>query len=406
MSDNYLILINQTHMNKPNTQLPNTLYMIGFFLIAANLRAPITGVGPLADHIQNYFDLSPSLIGLLNTTPLIIFGLLSPIAIFGQKIGIERMLFIAMIILFSGILLRSQGSLSMLFIGSIVLATGIAIGNVLLPALVKRDFPNNVSQMSTAYSITFALTAAIASGISIPLANILPGQWRSSLAIWGILTLIAILTWLPTLRQTKHAPQITPQQSKQEQSQSIWRSPLAWQVTGFMGLQSLTFYVTIGWFPTYLKSHNITLSTSGWLLTLFQVISLFAGVTIPFLIKITKDQKVIAAVASLASLIGILGLFLMPNWAILWFSIGGIGSGLSIIIALMFISLRSANHHQTTQLSIMAQSIGYLIAATGPFIFGLLFEISSSWTASFIFFIALVLLQTTLGFLAGRNKTV
>lgn len=391
-------------MKEINTPLPSTLYMIGFFLVAANLRAPITGVGPLADTIQQYFQISPSLIGLLNTTPLLIFGLLSPLAIFGQRIGIERMIFIALIILMTGILLRSQDSLSMLFIGSIVLSTGIAIGNVLLPALIKRDFSSYISQMSTAYSITFGLTAAIASGITVPLSIILTGQWRSALAIWAILAFIAIIFWLPNLK--KHHSTIPTLSELQSQKTAIWRSPIAWQVTGFMGLQSLTFYVTIGWFPTYLKSHDVSLSTSGWLLTLFQVISLFAGAAIPFIMKITKDQRMIAVFASLSSLIGILGIFFVPKLAIIWFAIGGVGSGISIILALMFISLRTSNHQQTTQLSIMAQSIGYLIAATGPFLFGLLFDIFNAWSASFTVFIILVILQTALGCLAGRNKTI
>jgi CP family cyanate transporter-like MFS transporter len=391
-------------MKETNTPLPSALYMIGFFLVAANLRAPITGVGPLADTIQQYFQISPSLIGLLNTTPLLIFGLLSPLAIFGQRIGIERMIFIALIILMTGILLRSQGSLSMLFTGSIVLSTGIAIGNVLLPALIKRDFSSYISQMSTAYSITFGLTAAIASGITVPLSIILTGQWRSALAIWAILAFIAIIFWLPNLK--KHHSAIPIPSKLQSKKTAIWRSPIAWQVTGFMGLQSLTFYVTIGWFPTYLKSHDVSLSTSGWLLTLFQVISLFAGAAIPFIMKITKDQRMIAVFASLSSLIGILGIFFLPKLAIIWFAIGGIGSGISIILALMFISLRTSNHQQTTQLSIMAQSIGYLIAATGPFLFGLLFDIFNAWSASFAVFITLVVLQTILGCLAGRNRTI
>lgn len=391
-------------MKETNTPLPSALYILGFFLVAANLRAPITGVGPLADTIQQYFQISPSLIGLLNTTPLLIFGLLSPLAIFGQRIGIERMILIALIILIIGILLRSHGSLSMLFIGSIVLSTGIAIGNVLLPALIKRDFSSYISQMSTAYSITFGLTAAVASGITVPLSIILTGQWRSALAIWAILAFIAIIFWLPNLK--KHHFVIPSPSQLQSQKTTIWRSPIAWQVTGFMGLQSLTFYVTIGWFPTYLKSHDVSLSTSGWLLTLFQVISLFAGAAIPFIMKITKDQRMIAVFASISSLVGILGIFFLPKLAIIWFSIGGIGSGISIILALMFISLRTCNHQQTTQLSIMAQSIGYLIAATGPFLFGLLFDVFNAWSTSFTVFIILVILQTILGCLAGRNKTI
>ncbi len=391
-------------INVTKKALPSTIFIIGFFLIAANLRAPITSVGPLSSNIQQYFNISPSLIGLLNAVPLLVFGICSPLAILGKKIGIEKMLLIAMIALLTGILLRSQGSLPMLFIGYIILAMGIAIGNVLLPSLVKRDFPDYISQMSTAYSITFGLTAAIASGVAIPLALILPGEWKSSLAIWGILTAITIFVWLPTV--LKAHTKNEPIQNQHNSEKPLWHSPIAWQVTGFMGLQSLTFYVSISWFPTYLKSHDISLTTSGWFLTLFQIISLGVGVLIPFVIKITKDQKIIAIFASLSSFAGTLGIFLAPKLSILWFAIAGIGSGISIILAIMFISLRSNNHHQATQLSIMAQSIGYLIAATGPFFFGLLFDWFNTWSISFSVFLGLILLQTILGYMAGRNKVI
>lgn len=392
-------------INVTKKALPATIYLVGFFLIAANLRAPITSIGPLSSNIQQYFNISPSLIGLLNAVPLLVFGICSPLAILGKRIGIEKMLLFAMIALLIGILIRSQGSLSMLFVGYIILAMGIAIGNVLLPSLVKRDFPEYISQMSTGYSLTFGLTAAIASGIAIPLAMILPGAWKSSLAVWGILTAITIFVWLPTaLKSRKESP--TPIISEKHSEKPVWHSMVAWQVTGFMGLQSLTFYVSISWFPTYLKSHDVSLSTSGWFLSLFQIISLCAGVLIPFIIKMTKDQKAIVVFASLASLTGTLGIFLLPKLSILWFAIAGIGSGISIILALMFISLRSNNHHQATQLSIMAQSIGYLIAASGPFFFGLLFDLFNTWSISFSVFLGLICLQTILGYMAGRNKVI
>jgi MFS transporter, CP family, cyanate transporter len=377
--------------------------LTALFLVAANLRPALTSVGPLIDVIRQDLDLSATAAGLLNSLPLFAFAVFSPLAHAANRIGIERALMLAMLALVAGILVRSLGGAVGLFGGTIVLGAAIAVGNVLLPSMIKRDFAHRVGSITTAYAIVLGLTAAIASGVSVPLARILPGGWRSALAFWALPTAAAIIPLALRLRadvfvedaNKVYAPAVP-----------IWRSPIAWQVTIFMGLQSLSYYVAVSWFPSVLQDIGYTPGAAGWIVTLFQVVALAATLAMPSLIKRRPDQRLLAVVTPLLLVVAILGLVAAPGAALFWITVMGLGNGPTMILALTFFGLRTRDHREAAALSLMAQSIGYFIAALGPIAFGLLHDMSHGWTVPLIALAASLVIQSFAGYGAGRNAHV
>ncbi len=387
-----------------NKNAHGALYLAGFFLIAANLRGAITCVGPLIPTLRATLGLTATGAGALNTLPLLAFAAFSPLALFGRRFGIERTLLAGLACVALGTLARSLDGVATLFAGTLLLSAGIGLGNVLLPSLIKRDFPLHVPNMTTAYSVAFGLAASIASGVAVPLTLVLPGGWRGAMGCWALLAVIGLLVWLPTARAARPDPPAAPD-SPEPPRRPVWRSPLAWQVTGFMGLQSLGFYVSIGWFPSYLQDRGFPPSSGGWLLMLLQVVSLGVGFLIPPLVRRARDQRWLAFGGASLMALATVGLLWTPRAAVLWFALLGAGSGASIILALMFLGLRANNHAEAAALSTMAQSVGYLIAAAGPFAFGAAHDLTGSWDAPFFALGGLALTQAVLGYRAGQART-
>jgi MFS transporter, CP family, cyanate transporter len=254
--------------------------VLAFFLLAANLRPALTSVGPVLEAIRSSLGLSGAATGLLSTLPLLIFASFSPLARLGDVFGIERTLAGCLALEVAGIALRSQGSIAALFGGTAIFAAGIGVANVLVPSVIKRDFPHRVGSMTTAYVMAMTLTGAVATGLAVPLSTHLAGGWRSSLAIWAVFAALALLCWLPETRKA-NAPIAAQRPDDGAAATPIWRSAMAWQVTVFMGLQFLIYYVTIGWMPLFLADHGASAAEAGWLLTLYQVVSFGVGVVAP-----------------------------------------------------------------------------------------------------------------------------
>lgn len=366
--------------------------------MAANLRPTITGVGPLIGLISRGTGLSAGVAGIVTTLPLIAFGLLSPFAPrAARRFGLERTLYAGLIILLGGTLLRSSGTAWALLVGMFLVGSGVAIGNVLLPSLVKRDFPTRIGLMTGIYTTVMNIFAGLASGISVPLSHIVGFGWRGSLTAWAILTLVALLLWLPHLRQ-HHIPESST-------VGRMWRSPIAWQVTLFMGLQSFLFYVNVSWLPTLLHDRGMSLTLSGWLVSLMQIVSLPGTFLMPIWAGRQRRQQNLVIVIALLFFVGYLGLLVTHGnlVSILWVIFIGFGAGASISLALAFFSLRTHNHHQAGQISGMAQSVGYLLAAVGPLTVGLLHSASASWTVPLIMLLVVVVLMALSGLGAGRD---
>jgi MFS transporter, CP family, cyanate transporter len=257
--------------------------------------------------------------------------------------------------------------------------------------------------MTTAYVMVMTLTGAIATGLAVPLSGQLAGGWKFSLAIWAVFAALALLCWLPETRNVNR-PIETPQPSHAAAAKPIWRSFVAWQITVFMGLQFLIYYVTISWVPLFLTDHGETAAEAGWLLTLYQVMSFAAGAAVPSLLRRGRDQRGLAVGGSLVTALSILGLLLAPRLAGLWLFICGASFGMTFILAFALIGMRTSDHRRATALSTMSQAIAYLMAATGPVAFGWLHDHSTGWTIPTMSLMAVAILQAVAGVGAGRQE--
>ncbi|MDR8389943.1 MFS transporter [Aliifodinibius sp. S!AR15-10] len=377
----------------------------GIILIALTLRAPLAAVGPLTGAIQKATGLSHGMVGLITTLPLLCFGFLSTLTpLFTRKWGIEGTLGIALCLLSVGIALRSIVSISALYAGTLLLGIGIALGNVLLPSLVKRDFPNYKGWMTSLYSSLMGAGATLAAGISVPLANDLGWGWRYSLGCWAVLSITAFLFWIPQLQDhTLPKRTISIRKSLRDLGQSL----LAWQIALFMGLQSFIFYVVLAWLPEMLIGQGMDVNTAGWMLALSQGMGVLGTIVLPAYAERLKDQRGIVWIIGIIELVSIAGL-LMPGtrFVPLWAGLIGFALGCSFGLALLFMVLRTQNSETTTELSGMSQSLWYLVAATGPTLFGWIHDVTQSWTGPIILLLAVAFCQLLAGLGAGRNTTI
>ncbi|HET7579623.1 MAG TPA: MFS transporter [Bacillales bacterium] len=382
------------------------LFILGILFMAANLRAAITSVGPLIESIRLDMGLSNGLAGFLTTLPLLAFAGLSSLAPkIGHRFGLERVLWFALIVLTSGILIRSVPLVAALFTGTALIGLAIATGNVLLPGLIKQKFPGKVGAMTGMYSTAMGMFASLASGLSIPLAHGLGFGWRGALTCWAVLAVIAAVIWIPQLR-AKHQP-VRPA-NERGPLRTLTRSPLAWQVTVFMGLQSFSFYILVTWLSEILHDRGMSLSASGWMVFLIQIVGLPATLLVPMLADRLKNQQGLIAGIGVLYFSGVIGLlsggslFLLIVWIICL----GLAQGSSISLSLSFLGLRATNARQAAELSGMAQSIGYLLAAAGPILFGFLRDMTHSWTVPLSTLILTGIVMVGAGMGAGRDKYV
>ncbi len=374
------------------------LLVWGLLVVAANLRASVTAVGPLLDRVQAELGLSPAGAGLLNTVPLLAFAVLSPmVPRLAARWGPERLLWGALLVLTAGIAVRWASAVAALFAGTVLIGAGIAVGNVILPSLIKRDFPTKVGLLTAAYATVMGGVAAVASGVAVPISRLAPDGWRTAWGFWIVLALVAVVLWVPQLRAPRPAPQAI------RRHRLPWGSGLAWAVTAFMGLQSLGFYVVVTWLPQVVQDSGVSAVAAGWLLFLFQAVAVVTGLVVPAVLRSVRDQRGVAAVSSAVLLAGYLGLLLAPGWAVLWSVVLGLGGGACLVLALAFLSLRAPDAAAAGALSAMAQSIGYLLAAAGPVIFGLLHTVGPGWQAPIVLMCVAAAGQALVALVAGRG---
>ena len=392
--------------HRPPSRVWGVLLVLGIVLLAVNLRPALTGLTPLIGEIRADTGTSHGVAGLLTALPLLAMGMLSPIApLLARRLGMERVLLASMLVLAAGILLRSAGAAAALFLGTVVLGAGIAVGNVLLPGLVKREFPERVGLMTSTYTTALAVSAAIAAGASFPVADQAGIGWRGSLALWALPAFVAAVAWLP------QAWRVRPANASSAVSQGVsgpWRSALAWQVTLFMGLQSLGYYVVLTWLPEILQEEaGMSAAQAGWMLALAQAVGIASIFLAPVLAGRRPSQYGVVVAAVTLTGAGALGLLAAAEVVTaLWVVLLGLGQGACFSLALTFFALRAPDSEHAAALSGMAQSVGYLLAAVGPFLFGVLRDVTHAWTVplALLFAVAVCLLIVGLG--AARDAHV
>lgn len=374
-------------------------FVIAILIFSTTLRGPFTAVGPLLDLLKLRFDFSAGQAGLLITLPLAVFCVVSPFApLLARRHSLERVLFVALVIMATGIVIRSTGPAWALFAGTAVLGVGIAIGNTLLPSLLKRDHPQRITTLTSIYAVVMGVASAASSAIVVPLAE--SQGWQVALGVFLLLPLLSALAWWPRLRVTLAAVADRPAAPR---GGPVWRSALAWQVTLFLGTTSLVYYVVTAWLPSMLVEVGYTSSQAGAMHGLMQFATALPGLILATLVRRTRDQRAIAGSMALMALVGLLGLRWWPGLAWCWVAVFGFGIGGAFILGLAFIGLRAATAGQAAALSGMAQGLGYLMAATGPILFGMLHDLTGDWHLPLQLCAGLSLVIAGFGLGAGRS---
>ncbi|WP_413056589.1 CynX/NimT family MFS transporter [Sporosarcina sp. 179-K 3D1 HS] len=379
--------------------------MIGIVCIASTLRSPLTSVGPIIEQIREGTGISNLLAGFLTTIPLLAFAIISPfVPKISRRFGLEKALFFSLCLLLSGTIIRSLGTTSLLLIGTFLIGIAIAFGNVLLPSLLKLSFPLHVGLMTGIYSMSMNISATLASGVAVPIATETRFGWQGALGVWGILAFIAVLVWLPQLRHNQNRAMPTTKKTMSKDT-PLWRSPIAWSVTFFMGLQSLLFYTTSAWMPEVLKSDGLSAYRAGWMLSLLQFAQLPMTFIIPILADKMKNQRVIVLGVVTLYVLGYGGVLVGGSaFTPLWMILIGVAGGASFGLAMMFFTLRTHTPQQAAELSGMAQSLGYALAAVGPVLFGSLHDVTGAWILPMTTLFIFIFLLLISGLNAGKDE--
>ena len=382
------------------------LLFLGVIFISINLRAPITSVGPLVPTMKGELPFSSGVFGLLTTIPLIMFAALSPfVRRMSDRWGAGKTLLYAVVAILIGVALRSYAGNPGLFAGTLLLGAGIAIGNVLVPGVIKARFPERIGLATGAFTISMTSFAAVSAAVSYPLASLPNMGWRNSLAVWIGLAVIGLIMWLPqrTLSIVIHGAQTT--ETAIDPQKSVWRTGLAWWLTVLMGAQSFLFYFFAAWLPTIALDKGLAPSSAGYMAFAFQLMTIPAAFIIPTVATRLKDQRGLISIVAALYIASLCGLALAKNAAVLTICVMlyGFSTGSCFNLCMLLISLRTRTAERATSLSGMVQSLGYGFGALGPILGGWLFDWTGSWNTAFVLVGALIIVIFISGRKAGRN---
>ncbi|WP_107851964.1 CynX/NimT family MFS transporter [Oceanimonas marisflavi] len=377
------------------------LAVVALLLAAANLRGGLVVVGPLVEQIRAGLNISASAFSLLTTLPLICFGIISLCVPALSRRWSPQVLAIAGLLVISfGVLLRLADDYAVVLLGTLLLGAAIALLNVLIPGLVKAFFPRRVGLMTGLYSVTLSTGAGLGVYLAVPLLERF-GHWHYPVALWAVLPLVCVLFWLPMLKVKSVGRPSHPVRV------SLWRDKTAWAITFYMGLQSFYFYSMATWLPKILLESGLDAHHAGTATALINLVSIPFNFVVPILAARMASQHRLVLGIFLASFAGLAGLWWQPATApLLWASLIGVGCGGALSLALSFFVLRATNTAQATALSAMAQSIGYLLAATGPAALGVIRDLEGAWQGALLLMMALQLLQFGCGWVASRPVNV
>ncbi len=392
--------------NQERSERDLFILLIGIVLIGANLRAPLTSVGALIPFIRDDLGVSNALVGTVTTLPLLAFALVSPfVPKIANRFGMEKTIFVSMLILIAGIILRSITGVVTLFSGTMLIGVAIAFGNVLLPGLIKMSFPLKIGLITAFYAVSMNLFGAFASGLSVPISNIGNLGWQGALGAWVLLAVIALIVWSLQLKNQADLPKFDTNQTTKKTN--MWKSKTAWQVTVFMGLQSLMFYTVLTWLPEILQLNGYSSSGAGWMLSIMQFALIPMTFIVPILAGKLVNQKKLSIIVGSLFILGVLGL-IQGHAVVIVIAVMflGIASGSAFSLSMMFFTLRTKDGYEASELSGMAQSIGYLLAATGPMLFGGLYDLTGSWSIPLFMLLIVASIILIVGTLAGRDVVI
>ncbi len=413
--------------------------LIGVIVVVAlNLRPVLTSVGPITALIQESTGLDTPTMGLLASVPVLCMGLgsfVTPRLI--RMTGMDNAVLVGLVSLGMFTTVRSFVPGAGLWAGTVGIGLSIGVLNTVLPPIIKRDFPTRSSTITGIYSATLTLSAGIASGVAVPIAG--ATSWRVATGIWMVFVVLGLISWLWSMGvrgtrvkdgaladgrrgtttdsgsvarlpsdafvETDPVAQAAREDRTSSPENLVWRSGLAWTITAFMGAQSLLFYLFVQWLPQIEHSHGISLETAGVHMTLFQVAGLIATLGLTALQGERADQRLAATATALFWAAGLVGMLLAPGGAVVWAMVMGSGSGASFALALSFISTRTRHPVEASQLSGMSQSFGYVIAAFGPTLAGML-GAGLGWDSVLLMALGLSGVLLVLGLIAGAPRKI
>ncbi|MFC7687996.1 CynX/NimT family MFS transporter [Ureibacillus sp. GCM10028918] len=398
---------NTTHKTKKLHITTSTwVFVVAIIFLASTMRTPLTGVGPVISSIREGLGISNVLAGFLTTIPLLAFAVVSPFApSISRRVGMEKTLFYSIILLTIGIILRSLGTTSLLIFGTVLIGVAISFGNVLVSSFFKLKYPLHIGLLTGIYTVSMNISAAVAVGISNPIAKNTSWGWQGALGVSVILTLITLIVWLPVLRGDKVDLNTLSNNTANTPEIKIWKKPLAWAIAISMGFQSLLFYCSISWLPEILVSQGYSADKAGWLTSVMQMSQIPMTFLIPIIAEKLRSQRPIVYMFSILYVIGFAGLFLeLTDFTVLWMICIGLAGGASFGSIMMLFTLRTKTAYEAAQISGFAQSIGYLLAAAGPVLFGFLHDATGSWNSPNILFIVSALILFITAFISAKNR--
>ncbi|MDR8408653.1 MFS transporter [Nonomuraea sp. 3-1Str] len=400
----------------------SALLVSGFVLAALNLRPALAGVSPLLDEIMTDVGLAPAGGGAITTVMVLclgLFGWLTPFL--ARRMGLDRTLLAGLLLLACGVLIRASGGAPALYLGAALAGTAIAVMNVAMPGVVKQHFPDQIGPYTSVYVSGLVVGAAAASALMVPLEHLTGYGWRGVSALAAVPALAAALLWLPQALPGRRAADAPGPDSpggagagtgagtgtavRARPFAAVLRSSVTWWVTAFMGFQSLTFYIVLAWLPTIFQESGVPADRAGYLLGLTNLAQVGATLAVPVHAGRRASQVPHVVVASVLTIAGYVALLVAPTtvpW--LWMIVLGLGQGASIALALLIIALRAPDPASVTALSAVAQSCGYVLAALGPLLIGLLRQESGGWTVPLLAGLAACLVQTVAGVYAARPR--
>ncbi|MDQ0895608.1 CynX/NimT family MFS transporter [Agromyces ramosus] len=383
-----------------------TLALIGIVFVAFNLRTAVASLSPILHQLEAEIPLNPAVVGFLGMLPPLcyaVFGILTPMV--AKRIGLEAALITSLVALAIGLLGRGvAGSALWLVAASALTFAAIGVGNVLLPPLVKRYFPDRIGLMTTIYVMAMSVSTFAPPLVAVPVAD--AAGWRVSLGEWALLAAISIVPWVVLLAHPKRRSRAAlPEEADRGQLRHALRSSLAWSLAIVFAVSGFNAYAAFAWLPTIL--HDIAGSSpaeAGVLLSLYAAMGLPAGLLVPVIAVRYGRVRLLIAVAVAAFVAGYLGLLLVPTWATwLWVALAGLGP-LLFPLALVLINLRTRTHSGAVALSGFVQSVGYLIVAIGPLAVGILHDATGGWGWPLVFLLASAVPAAIAGLVVARPR--
>lgn len=387
-----------------------TLALVGIVLFAFSLRSAVASLSPLFDHIDEEFHLPAAVIGLIGSVPPVcyaVFGLLTPAL--ERRFGLERLATAAMLVVALGLVVRGAApNAGLLLAGTALIFAAVGVGNILLPPLVKRYFPDRVGLLTTIFSTTMAVATFVPPLVAVPVAD--ASTWHLSLGLWAVFAVVALVPWVALSVRQPAAAALSEEDVDGPSPRvfgRMWRMPLAWALMVGFAVSSTLAYTSFAWLPKILvDTAGVTPAAAGVLLSLFAAMGLPASLVVPLLITRWHATRALFGVAVATGLAGIAGLLFAPSTATwLWVALLGTAP-LLFPMMLVLLSLRTRTHEGSVALSGFVQSVGYAIAAMFPIGIGLLHDATDSWTGALVILAVVVACAIPAGVVAARPRTI